>query len=74
VRVIVDHDACESNGLCEGIAPEIFQLGPTGELQLLQEFPGDELRDKVQRAIRTCPKQALSAEGQGGSPKRLNSG
>lgn len=63
MRVIVDREACESNGLCEILAPEIFQLGATGELEIIQECPSEDLRAKLERAVRTCPKQALSIEG-----------
>jgi ferredoxin len=62
MRVIVDFDLCESNGVCEGLAPEVFQVNDKDELDVLQERPDESLRAKVQDAVRSCPKQALSIE------------
>jgi ferredoxin len=62
MRVIVDRDLCESNGVCEGLAPEVFQIDDNDELLILQEHPDESLRAKVQDAVRSCPKQALKLE------------
>ena len=62
MRVIVDKDLCESNGVCEGLAPEVFQINDNDELDILQEHPDESLRAKVQDAVRSCPKQALRVE------------
>jgi ferredoxin len=62
VRVVVDWDLCESNGLCMAAAPEVFELQDDDTLLILQETPDESLRDKVADAIRTCPKQAISLQ------------
>ena len=62
MRVIVDRDLCESNGVCEGLAPTVFQIDDDDVLQILEEHPDESLRAKVQDAVRSCPKQALSLE------------
>jgi ferredoxin len=62
MRVSVDRDLCESNGVCEGIAPEVFQIDDNDELLILQEHPDESLRAKVLDAVRSCPKQALSLQ------------
>jgi ferredoxin len=62
MRVIVDRDLCESNGVCEGLAPEVFQINDNDELDILQEHPDESLKAKVQDAVRSCPKQALRVE------------
>ncbi|MDV6014114.1 ferredoxin [Haloechinothrix sp. LS1_15] len=62
MRVVVDHQACEANGVCEGIAPEIFQLDEDDNLHLLDQ-PGADSEERVRRAVRSCPKVALSLEG-----------
>jgi ferredoxin len=62
VRVVVDWDLCESNGLCTAAAPEVFQLRDDDTLLILQESPDESLRGKVADAIRTCPKQAISVK------------
>jgi ferredoxin len=43
-----------------GIAPEVFEVRDDDFLYVLQENPPDELRPKVEQAVRQCPKQAIS--------------
>ena len=63
MKVVVDYDLCESNAICMGIAPEVFEVRDDDNLYLLQEEPPEELRGKVEEAIRRCPKQAITLEG-----------
>ena len=58
--VVVDFDVCESNAICMGIVPEVFEVRDDDFLYILQENPSDELRPKVEQAVRQCPKQAIS--------------
>ena len=62
MRVIVDRDLCESNGVCEGLVPDVFRINDDDELDILQEHPDESLRSKVLDAVRSCPKQALKLE------------
>ena len=62
MRVVVDWDLCESNGLCMTAAPEVFQLQDDDTLLILQETPDESLRAEVADAVRTCPKQAISLQ------------
>jgi ferredoxin len=62
MRVVVDYDRCESNAICMGMAPEVFEVRDDDNLYVLQENPPEELRGKVEQAVRSCPKQALSLE------------
>ena len=59
MKVVVDYDSCESNGKCMEAAPEVFKLHDDDTLEVRKENPGPELRAKVERAVRTCPKQAI---------------
>jgi len=61
-KVVVDFDVCESNAICMGIAPEVFEVRDDDFLYVLQETPPDELRPKVEQCVRQCPKQAISIE------------
>jgi ferredoxin len=63
VKVVVDYDLCESNAVCMGILPEVFEVRDDDNLYLLQEEPPEDLRAKVEEAVRRCPKQAISIEG-----------
>jgi ferredoxin len=62
VRVVVDWDLCESNGLCVLAAPEVFELQDDDTLLILQETPDESLLGKVGDAIRNCPKRAISLQ------------
>ena len=62
MRVVVDFDRCESNAVCMGIAPEVFEVRDDDFLYVLQEHPAEELRPKMEEAVRLCPKQAISIE------------
>ena len=60
MRVIVDWGRCESNALCMAAAPEVFEVRDDDLLYVLDEEPGEALRAKVELAVRSCPKVALS--------------
>jgi ferredoxin len=62
MRVVVDYDLCESNALCMGILPQVFEVGDDDLLYVLDERPPEELREKVMEAVRTCPKNAISLQ------------
>jgi ferredoxin len=61
-KVVVDFDLCESNAICMGIAPEVFEVRDDDFLYVLQEEPSEDLRPKVEEAVRRCPKQAISID------------
>lgn len=60
MKVKVDFDLCESNALCEALAPASFELDDDDFLQILDENVTDENRDDVERAVASCPKSAIS--------------
>ena len=60
MRVRVDRDLCESNGVCVRLVPEVFVLDDDDRLRLEQERPPQALRARVEQAVRRCPKQALT--------------
>lgn len=63
MRVVVNFDLCESNALCMGEAPEVFEVRDDDYLYVLQEEPPESLRAEVEAAAAVCPKQAISIEG-----------
>jgi ferredoxin len=62
MKVVVDFDLCESNAVCMGIAPEVFEVREDDFLYILQENPPEELRPQVEEAVRSCPKAAIRLE------------
>ncbi len=43
MRVVVDYDRCESNAVCMGISPEVFEVRDDNFLYVLNENPPEEL-------------------------------
>ena len=62
MRVVVNFELCESNALCVGAAPAVFEVRDDDLLYVLNEHPPEEQRAAIEAAIRTCPKQAISIE------------
>ena len=60
MRVHVDKLVCEANGVCERLAPEVFELDEEDELLILQPVPPAQLHEQVRESVAQCPKQALS--------------
>jgi ferredoxin len=63
MRIKVDFDLCESNALCEAIAPDVFELDDDDYLQLKTEETTPENIGDVKRAVAACPRAAISLEG-----------
>lgn len=60
MEVRVDPLACEANGVCAGLVPEVFELDDDDVLHIVTPHPPDELASKVRHAVRSCPKAALT--------------
>lgn len=60
MKVTVNTEMCEGHGKCEQSAPEVFKLGDDDISHVLIGDVSEELRPKVDRAIRLCPRQAIS--------------
>jgi ferredoxin len=62
MRVNVDFELCEGNGACMIEAPEVFEVRDDDNLYVLQETPPEDLRARVNAAVRACPKHAIVVE------------
>lgn len=58
--VRVDELACEGHGRCQDNAPEVFRLDEDDISRVQLDPVPDELVEQVERAIRTCPRQAIT--------------
>lgn len=63
MKVTVNYDVCAATGGCAQICPEVFEIRKDGYLYVLQDNPGEELRDKVTQAADACPTAAITVEG-----------
>jgi ferredoxin len=60
MKIKVDYDLCESNALCEAMAPEVFEVDDNDDLQLKTDETTDENLGNVERAVAACPRAAIS--------------
>ncbi len=59
MRVAVDRDQCEANGVCAGLVPDVFDLDDDDQLHIrVAEIP-ENLAGVVRQAVASCPKAAL---------------
>lgn len=59
MKVSVDLDQCEANGICVGIAPDVFELDDDDLLHIAEgEVPADQEK-QAEEAVAQCPKAAL---------------
>ncbi|MCD2194592.1 ferredoxin [Actinomycetospora endophytica] len=61
-RIVVDYDKCTGLGICESIAPDVFEVDDDGSLLILEESPDETRRGELQEAVDGCPTGALSIE------------
>jgi ferredoxin len=62
MRVIVDPELCEGNAVCVKHCPEVFELSEDDRAQVLVVNPSEDLRAKVELAVRRCPRRAIRLE------------
>jgi ferredoxin len=62
MKVVVNFDLCESNAVCMGIAPEVFEVREDNFLYILDENPPESMRPLLEQAVASCPRAAISLE------------
>lgn len=62
MKVKVDFDLCESNALCEALAPEVFELDDDDMLVVKKDEITDADVADVKRAVAACPRAAIKLE------------
>jgi ferredoxin len=60
MKIKVDFDLCESNAMCEALAPDVFELDDDDFLQLNTDQVTDENEQRVRQAVAACPRAAIS--------------
>ena len=64
MKVVVDYDLCEANALCMDCCPEVFRVEEDDTLTvLIEDDVPDDLRAKVEEAVRLCPRHAIALQG-----------
>jgi ferredoxin len=62
MKIKVDFDLCESNAMCEALAPDVFELDDDDFLQLNTDEVTEENEQRVRQAVAACPRAAISLE------------
>ena len=60
MKIKVDFDLCESNAMCEALAPDVFELDDDDFLQLNTDEVTPENEQRVRQAAAACPRAAIS--------------
>jgi len=60
MKAVVNEDMCEGHGKCQLAAPEVFVLGDDDISKVKLDPIPEELYEKVRRAARLCPRQAIT--------------
>ena len=60
MKIKVDIDLCESNAMCEALAPDVFELDDDDFLQLKTDQVTPENEERVRQAVAACPRAAIS--------------
>ena len=55
----LDRTKCTGLGICESLAPDVFEVDENGDLVMLTDVVPDGLLDDVEAAIAGCPTEAL---------------
>lgn len=60
MKIAVDYVLCESNAICAGLAPDVFDIDDDDKMRLLDASPSESMRPVIEQAVLSCPKAALS--------------
>jgi len=60
MRIVVDWDRCTGMGMCESLAPDVFEVDDDGSLQVHAETVPEGMERDVREAVASCPTEALS--------------
>ena len=63
MEIVLDEDLCTSLGVCESVAPDLFEVGDDGALVVHEAHPDESRRADVEAACAGCPTGALSVRG-----------
>ncbi|WP_354700120.1 hypothetical protein DSM112329_00383 [Paraconexibacter sp. AEG42_29] len=64
MKITINLDICDAHGQCVMEAPDLFALDDDDEVvRLLDAEPGEEHRKVAERAVQSCPVQAIAIEG-----------
>lgn len=60
MKCVIDFDRCTGLGICESVAPHIFEVNDEGDLVLLKDEISPADLQAVEDAVVGCPTEALT--------------
>jgi ferredoxin len=60
IEILLDQSKCTGLGLCEAVAPDMFEVQDDGMVALLVTSVDDARLTDVEAAVSACPTEALS--------------
>jgi ferredoxin len=60
LKILVDRELCEVNGVCATVAPELFEISEDDQLNVVKPQPSAAEAPAAEEAVRRCPKAALA--------------
>jgi ferredoxin len=58
-RVEINTTTCQGIGMCEGILPEVFEVGDDGKSHVDDEAAEQADKAKLQEAVENCPTNSI---------------
>ena len=67
MRIVADLDLCQGHGMCAEEVPEVFRVvesddGSYSHVEIVDPELDEGLRERVERAVRSCPNRTLSIQ------------
>jgi ferredoxin len=59
-KIKIDWDLCESNAMCEALAPDHYEIDDDDNLQVIDENVTEENQALIEQTVASCPKSAIS--------------
>ena len=59
MRIVLDRAKCTGIGICESLAPTVFEVDDRGELVVLTAEVPEDAQNEVTEAVEGCPASAL---------------
>ncbi len=63
MKLSVDFDLCEVNGVCVDICPSVFDINDDNELIVTESAVTEANRGGIEEAVSKCPRSAITLEG-----------
>lgn len=63
MKVTVDETLCSGCGVCEEMAPDVFEMNDSGVVGVKINPVPDDLQASAQEAADGCPSGAITVEG-----------